>query len=196
MTLTIVESRAYPLGLANIDTDVIIGSDWLKTVSKVGLGKGAFGALRENRAAVFDDPEFAGSEILIAGANFGCGSSREHAAWALADFGIRVVIAPSFSDIFSSNAFKNGILAAQVDGAAIPALMDAARAGQITVDLTEQMITSADGAALRFEIEPFRRECLIEGLNEISLTLAETEAIAAHEGRANEEAPWLMTIGN
>lgn len=194
--MTVVESRAYPLGLANIDTDVIIGSDWLKTVSKTGLGEGAFGALRENRATVFDAPEFAGSQILIAGANFGCGSSREHAAWALADFGIRVVIAPSFSDIFSSNAFKNGILAAQVDGTAIPALMNAACAGALTVDLTEQTIATAEGAVVPFEIEPFRRACLIEGLNEISLTLAETEAIAAHERRAGEKAPWLMTVGN
>ncbi|WP_374408100.1 3-isopropylmalate dehydratase small subunit [Pelagerythrobacter sp.] len=196
MTLTIVESRAYPLGLANIDTDVIIGSDWLKTVSKTGLGAGVFGALRENRRTVFDDPVFSGAEILVAGANFGCGSSREHAAWALADFGIRVVIAPSFSDIFASNAFKNGILAAQVDEEALPPLMEAAHAGPITVNLIEQTITTAESTQWRFDIEPFRRECLIEGLNEIGLTLGDEEFIAAHEQQAGEHAPWLMTVEN
>lgn len=195
MTLTIVEGRAYPLGRANIDTDMIISSDWLKTISKVGLGAGAFDALREGGDSVFDDPLYACAPILVAGANFGCGSSREHAAWAIADIGIRVVIAPSFSDIFSSNAFKNGILTAIVDEAELPSLLDAAQSGTLRVDLIDQSIASADGRTWLFAIDPFRRHCLIEGLDEIALTRAEDPQISAHEQRLANEEPWLATAG-
>lgn len=191
MTMAVVESRAYPLGLSNVDTDQIIGSDWLKTISKVGLGEGAFAALCEGGVTVFDDPRFAGSEILVAGANFGCGSSREHAAWAIVDIGVRVVIAPSFSDIFSSNAFKNGILTAVVEEAAIAPLMAAAQAGTLRSDLIEQVIETPDGQRWPFRIDPFRRECLIEGLDEIALTRTEDPAITAHEQRTAAAEPWL-----
>ena len=121
-----VEGRAYPLGLKNVDTDIIIPAEWLKTISRNGLGKGAFESLRAVEGNVFDNPEFAGSPILIAGDNFGCGSSREHAAWAMADLGIRAVIAPSFSDIFSGNAFKNGLVAIVLPQAAVDRLMEVA----------------------------------------------------------------------
>jgi 3-isopropylmalate dehydratase/3-isopropylmalate/(R)-2-methylmalate dehydratase small subunit len=193
MTLTVVEGRAYPLGLANVDTDQIIGSDWLKTISKVGLGAGAFAALRENGVTVFDDTRYTGAPILVAGANFGCGSSREHAAWAIADIGIRVVIAPSFSDIFSGNAFKNGILTAAVDEAAVPPLMAAAKGdpGTLKVDLPAQVIETADGQRWPFRIDPFRKHCLIEGLDEIALTRAEEPAIRAYETRTAADEPWL-----
>jgi len=196
MSLTAVIGRAYPLGLANVDTDQIIGSDWLKTISKTGLGKGAFAALRENGVEVFDDPRYAGAPILVAGTNFGCGSSREHAAWAIADIGIRAVIAPSFSDIFSGNAFKNGILTAVVDENAIPPLMTAAQGldgtpGTLAVDLSEQVIMTPDGQRWPFRIDPFRRACLLEGLDEIALTRAEDPAIRAYEARVAADEPWL-----
>jgi 3-isopropylmalate dehydratase small subunit len=197
MTMAVVEGRAYPLGLSNVDTDQIIGSDWLKTISKVGLGAGAFEALRENGVTVFDDARYKGSEILVAGANFGCGSSREHAAWAIVDIGIRVVIAPSFSDIFSSNAFKNGILTAVVDEAAISPLMAVASAegseGVLRVDLIEQVIETPGGQRWPLRIDPFRRECLIQGLDEIALTRTEDPAISAYEARVATAEPWLAS---
>ena len=121
--LTVVEGRAYPFGMKNVDTDIVIPAHWLKTISRNGLGKGAFEVLRKEPGNVFDDPAYVGSPILIAGDNFGCGSSREHAAWALGDLGIRVVIAPSYSDIFSGNAFKNGILTVVLPQDAIDRLM-------------------------------------------------------------------------
>jgi 3-isopropylmalate dehydratase small subunit len=191
MSLTVVEGLAYPLGLANVDTDQIIGSDWLKTISKTGLGKGAFAALRENGIGVFDDPRFAGAPILIAGANFGCGSSREHAAWAIADIGIRVVVAPSFSDIFSSNAFKNGILTATINEAGLAPLMAAALAGSLRVDLPAQVIETPFGQRWPFRIDPFRRDCLIGGLDEIALTRAEDDTIRAFEAQLATDEPWL-----
>lgn len=194
MSLTIIEGRAYPFGLANIDTDQIIGSGWLKTISKTGLGKGAFDALRKSGVTVFDDPIFARSPILLAGANFGCGSSREHAAWAIADIGIRVIIAPSFSDIFASNAFKNGILTAEVDEAAMPPLLTAAQTGTLRVDLPRQDIETAEGRRWSFFIDPFRRDCLLQGLDEIALTLGEESHIRAAEARLAEDEPWLATI--
>jgi 3-isopropylmalate/(R)-2-methylmalate dehydratase small subunit len=191
MSMTVVTGRAYPLGLGNVDTDQIIGSDWLKTVSKAGLGEGAFEALRENGVTVFDEPRYAGAPILVAGENFGCGSSREHAAWAIADIGIRVVIAPSFSDIFSGNAFKNGILTAVVAPEAIAPLVEAAREGELTVDLPAQEIVMPGGQRWAFAIDPFRKQCLIEGLDEIALTLGEDAEIRAHEARTAEREPWL-----
>lgn len=191
MSLTIVEGRAYPLGLANIDTDMIVSSDWLKTTTKAGLAVAAFQEMREVPGNVFDNPAYAGAQILIAGANFGCGSSREHAAWALADFGVRVVIAPSFSDIFSSNAFKNGILTAVVPAEAIPTLMDAAKRGEIKVDLEAQAVIMPSGASWPITIDPFRRRCLIEGLDEIALSLAQRDGIEAYEAKVADEQPWL-----
>ena len=186
-----VEGRAYPLGLKNVDTDVIIPAHYLKTITRAGLGKGAFETIRAVPGNVFDDPELAGAPILIAGDNFGCGSSREHAAWALADMGVRVVIAPSFSDIFSSNAFKNGILAVVLPQEAIDRLLAAAADQPIHVDLAEQSVTTPYQDRFRFEIDPFRKRCLLEGTDEIGLTLTRNAAIAGYEARLAVERPWV-----
>ena len=186
-----VEGRAYPVGLKNIDTDVIIPAVWLKTISRVGLGKGAFESLRAVPGNVFDDPEYAGAPILIAGDNFGCGSSREHAAWAMADMGISAVIAPSFSDIFSGNAFKNGLLAIVLPQAAIDRLMEVARTDDIHIDLETQTVTTAFQDRFEFEIDPFRKHCLINGVDEIGLTLKSSDAISVYEAKLSADRPWL-----
>lgn len=185
-----VEGRAYPFGLANIDTDVIIPAAWLKTVSRIGLGRGAFETIRADPDNIFDDPDYAGAPILIAGDNFGCGSSREHAAWALGDMGIRAVIAPSFSDIFSSNAFKNGILTVVLPQAAIDRLMEVARTDPIHVDLDNQTVTTPFQDRFVFEIDPFRKHCLSGGLDEIGLTLSMDSQISSYEKRAAAAWPW------
>ncbi len=187
-----VEGRAYPLGLKNIDTDIIIAAKWLKTVSRSGLGKGAFESLRAENGNVFDDPEYSGAPILIAGDNFGCGSSREHAAWAINDLGITAIIAPSFSDIFSSNAFKNGLLAVELPQAAIDRLMEVAKTDPIHIDLETQTVTTPFQDRFEFAIDPFRKHCLMNGVDEIGLTLASSDAIAAHEKKIAAEQPWLV----
>ena len=186
-----VEGRAYPVGLKNIDTDVIIPAVWLKTISRAGLGKGAFESLRAVPGNVFDDPEYAGAPILIAGDNFGCGSSREHAAWAMADLGISAVIAPSFSDIFSGNAFKNGLLAIVLPLAAIDRLMEVARTDEIHIDLETQTVTTPFQDRFEFEIDPFRKHCLINGVDEIGLTLKSSDAISVYEAKLSADRPWL-----
>ena len=186
-----VEGRAYPLGVKNVDTDMIIAAKWLKTISRVGLGKGAFEAMRQNPGNVFDNPDYAGSPILIAGDNFGCGSSREHAAWALNDMGVQVVIAPSFSDIFSSNAFKNGILTVVLPQEAVDRLMEVAKSDPIHIDLEAQSVTTPFQDRFSFEIDPFRKSCLLGGLDEIGLTLARTESIDKYEQQRSESQPWL-----
>jgi 3-isopropylmalate/(R)-2-methylmalate dehydratase small subunit len=178
-----VEGRAYPLGRENIDTDVIIPAEHLKTISRAGLGRHAFGTIRREPGNVFDDPRYAGASILIAGDNFGCGSSREHAAWALDDLGIRAVIAPSFSDIFSGNAFKNGIVTAVLPKQAVERLLDVAADHPITVDLETMTVTTPLQDRFQFELDPFRRKCLIEGLDEIGLTLESEPAIRDYELR-------------
>ena len=189
--ISTVEGRAYPLGLKNVDTDIIIPAEWLKTISRTGLGKGAFQSLRAVEGNVFDDPEFAGSPILIAGDNFGCGSSREHAAWAMADMGILAVIAPSFSDIFSGNAFKNGLLAIVLPQAAIDRLMEVARTDDIHIDLETQTVTTPFQDRFEFEIDPFRKHCLINGVDEIGLTLKSSDAISVYEAKLSADRPWL-----
>ena len=186
-----VEGRAYPVGLKNIDTDVIIPAVWLKTISRAGLGKGAFESLRAVPGNVFDDPEYAGAPILIAGDNFGCGSSREHAAWAMADMGISAVIAPSFSDIFSGNAFKNGLLAIVLPQAAIDRLMEVARTDDIHIDLETQTVTTPFQDRFEFEIDPFRKHCLINGVDEIGLTIKSSDAISVYEAKLSADRPWL-----
>jgi 3-isopropylmalate dehydratase small subunit len=186
-----VEGRAYPVGLKNIDTDVIIPAAWLKTISRAGLGKGAFESLRAVPGNVFDDPEYAGAPILIAGDNFGCGSSREHAAWAMADMGISAVIAPSFSDIFSGNAFKNGLLAIVLPQAAVDRLMEVARTDDIHIDLETQTVTTPFQDRFEFEIDPFRKHCLINGVDEIGLTLKSSDAISEYEAKLSANRPWL-----
>jgi 3-isopropylmalate/(R)-2-methylmalate dehydratase small subunit len=187
-----VEGRAYPLGLKNVDTDIIIPAEWLKTISRTGLGKGAFESLRAVPGNVFDDPEFAGAPILIAGDNFGCGSSREHAAWAMADLGITAVIAPSFSDIFSGNAFKNGLLAIVLPQAAIDRLLEVARTDPIHVDLETQTVTTPYQDRFEFEIDPFRKHCLLNGVDEIGLTLQSSDAISLYETKIAASQPWLV----
>jgi 3-isopropylmalate/(R)-2-methylmalate dehydratase small subunit len=180
---TRVEGRAFPLRRANVDTDMIIPAAYLKTVRRAGLGAHAFEALRQG-PNIFDGAGFRGAPILIAGANFGCGSSREHAAWALADLGIRAIIAPSFSDIFSGNAFRNGIAAVALPEAAVARLLDAAAGREtISVDLETMEVASSAGDFFTFEMDPFRRDCLLGGLDEIALTLASEAAIRAYELR-------------
>jgi 3-isopropylmalate/(R)-2-methylmalate dehydratase small subunit len=181
---TKVEGRAYPLGRANVDTDLIIPAAYLKTVRRAGLGRHAFESLRGDSGGIFADPRFTGAPILIAGANFGCGSSREHAAWALADLGIRAIIAPSYSDIFSGNAFKNAIAAVVLADSPVEQLLQAAELGHtICVDLEATQVTSSDGHCFEFEMDAFRRECLLGGLDEIALTLANETAIKNYEVR-------------
>ena len=186
-----VIGRAYPLGLKNIDTDIIIPAAWLKTISRSGLGKGAFQSLREVPGNVFDDPAYADAPILIAGDNFGCGSSREHAAWAMADLGISAVIAPSFSDIFSGNAFKNGLLAIVLPRVAIDRLMEVAQTDSIHIDLETQTVTTPFQDRFAFEIDPFRKHCLMNGVDEIGLTLKSSDAISVYETKISASQPWL-----
>lgn len=178
-----VEGRAYPLPFANIDTDLIIPAVHLKTVERSGLGRHAFEVLRAASGNVFDDPRYRGAPILIAGDNFGCGSSREHAAWALLDLGVRAVIAQGFSDIFAGNAFKNGIAAVELGRGAVEALLEAAPEHSFTVDLERQVVTSSAGHHFHFVMDGFRRECLLGGLDEIGLTLMHERDIDAYEQR-------------
>jgi len=178
-----VESHAYPLGLKNIDTDLIIPARHLKTVRRAGLGRFAFEALRARSGNPFGDPAYRGAAILIAGDNFGCGSSREHAAWALTDMGIRAVIAPSFADIFASNAFKNGIAAIALAPGEVDRLLELASEHPLRVDLKTMQVTAPTGECFAFSMDPFRRRCLMEGLDEIALTLASEPAIRAYELR-------------
>lgn len=180
---TRVEGRAYPLAMSNVDTDLIIPAAHLKTIRRSGLGQHAFETLRQQPGNAFRDPTYSGAPILIARDNFGCGSSREHAAWALADLGVRAVIAPSFSDIFSGNAFKNGIATVMLDAPAVERLLDAAREHSICVDLEALTVSSSAGDLFGFDMDPFRRECLLGGLDEIALTLAREAAIRAYEQR-------------
>ena len=177
-----ISGRAYPLGRDNIDTDVIIAADHLKTVTRAGLGKYAFAPIRAEPGNVFDDPQFANAPILIAGANFGCGSSREHAAWAMDDMGIRAVIAPGFSDIFSSNAYKNGLVTVVLPVSDIARLMHLAEHAPVTIDLADMTVT-AGNEQFSFTLDPFRRESLMSGLDEIGLTLKSEGAIRAYEER-------------
>lgn len=190
--VSMIEGRAYPLGLKNVDTDMIIAAEWLKTTSRNGLGAGAFERLRADADNVFDDPAYAGAPIVIAGDNFGCGSSREHAAWAMLDMGITVVIAPSFSDIFASNAFKNGILTVALPQEAIDRLLVVAKTDTIHIDLDAQSVTTPFQDRFSFEIDPFRKHCLMQGLDEIGLTLTMGDQIAGFERSASTARPWMM----
>ncbi|WP_293883502.1 3-isopropylmalate dehydratase small subunit [Sphingomonas sp.] len=193
--LTTIDGRAYPFGRKNVDTDVIIPAKWLKTVTRSGLGQGAFENVRVEDGNVFDDPEYAGAPTIIAGDNFGCGSSREHAAWALDDMGVKAVIAPSFSDIFSGNAYKNGILTVVLPQAAIDRLMEVALTDPIHIDLQEQSVTTQFQDRFTFEIDPFRKECLLNGTDEIGLTLASAAKITNYEDVVANVRPWLRRKG-
>lgn len=190
--LSIVTGTAYPLGLHNVDTDTIIPARWLKTVDREGLAPGAFERLRAQPDNPFDDPAYLGSSILIAGRNYGCGSSREHAAWATSQIGIRVVIAAGFADIHEANLLKNGILPITLPEDQVELLLARAREGRtITVDLVRKVVEVAPAQSFSFLVDPFRRECLLHGLDEIDVTLGFASAIDRHENRLEVGEPWL-----
>ena len=189
---TMLTGVAIPFGRANVDTDLIIPARYLKTVTRTGLGRNAFAALREAGDDLFDTVRNAGAPVLIAGDNFGCGSSREHAPWALADMGVRVVIAPSFADIFAGNAYKNGLLLVTLPQPAIDRLLAIAPEVELTVDLENQVVTSPYQDRFTFPMDPFRRECLLGGKDEIALTLAEMPAIVDYEARLATTQPWSV----
>ncbi len=191
---------AAPLPLVNIDTDMIIPKQFLKTIKRTGLGKNLFDEMRytqdgkEKPDFVLNKPAYRKAQILVAGPNFGCGSSREHAPWALLDFGIRCVISTSFADIFYNNCFKNGILPIKVSQEDLDKLMDDAERGAnatLTVDLESQEIRGPDGGVVKFEMDPFRKKCLIEGLDDIGLTLQDKPAIDSFEEKQRLSQPWL-----
>ena len=196
---TTLTGIAAPMPLVNIDTDMIIPKQFLKTIQRSGLGKNLFDEMRytadgaEIPDFVLNQPAYRRAEILVAGDNFGCGSSREHAPWALLDFGIRCVISTSFADIFYNNCFKNGILPVVLPQAAVDVLMADAQKGanaRMTVDLGAQTVTTSDGQVFGFEIDSFRKHCLLNGLDDIGLTLEKAAAIDAYEAKAKTLMPW------
>ena len=196
----ILTSSAAPLPIINIDTDMIIPKDYLKTIKRTGLGKGLFAEMRfnddgsENPDFVLNQAAYQNAEILVAGDNFGCGSSREHAPWALLDFGIKCVISTSFADIFYNNCFKNGILPIKVSPEQLEALMDDAQRGSnatLTVDLPNQTITGPDGGEIKFDIDPDRKHRLLEGIDDIGETLAKAASIDSYEAKLGESRPWI-----
>ena len=196
---TTLEGVAAPMRIINVDTDRIIPKQYLKTIKRTGLGKGLFAEARYNEdgsvneSFVLNKPAYQNATILVAGDNFGCGSSREHAPWALLDFGIRCVISTSFADIFYNNCFKNGILPIVVSQEDLDKLMDDASRGSnaiLTVDLEAQEITGPDGGRIGFEIDAFRKHCLLNGLDDIGLTLEKASAIDAFEAKAATLRPW------
>jgi 3-isopropylmalate/(R)-2-methylmalate dehydratase small subunit len=197
---TTLTGVAAPLPMINVDTDKIIPKQHLKTIARTGLGKALFDELRyrndgsENPDFVLNKPAYRKAKILVAGENFGCGSSREHAPWALLDFGITCVIAPSFADIFYNNCFKNGILPITLPQEDVDKLMDDAERGAnaiITIDLEKQEITGPDGGCVKFAIDPFRKHCLLNGLDDIGLTLEKAKAIDEYEEKRKLAQPWL-----
>ncbi len=197
---TTLTGVAAPLPMINVDTDMIIPKQFLKTIKRTGLGKNLFYEMRyddkgnENPEFVLNKPAYRKAQILVTGENFGCGSSREHAPWAILDFGIRCVIAPSFADIFYNNCFKNGILPIKLPQSEIDKLMDDASRGAnatITVDLEAQEIRGPDGGVIKFDIDPFRKKCLLEGLDDIGLTLQKKDKITAYESVTAAARPWL-----
>jgi 3-isopropylmalate/(R)-2-methylmalate dehydratase small subunit len=191
---------AAPLKITNVDTDMIIPKQYLKTIKRTGLGKGLFSEMRyrddgsENPDFVLNKPAYRKATILVAGDNFGCGSSREHAPWALKDFGIKVVISTSFADIFYTNCLQNGVLPAKVSPEDLPKLMDDAERGAnstLTIDLEKQEIRGPDGGVVKFEVDQFRKNCLIEGLDDIGLTLKKAPEIVAFEQKSAAARPWM-----
>jgi 3-isopropylmalate/(R)-2-methylmalate dehydratase small subunit len=199
---TTLTGVAAPLPMINVDTDKIIPKQHLKTIKRSGLGKALFDEMRyrqdgsENPDFVLNKPAYRQAKILVAGENFGCGSSREHAPWALLDFGIRCVIATSFADIFYNNCFKNGILPIKLPQADVDKLMDDAERGAnavIAIDLEKQEIRGPDGGCIKFEIDPFRKRCLLQGLDDVGLTLEKAPAIDAFEEKNRLNQPWLWS---
>jgi 3-isopropylmalate/(R)-2-methylmalate dehydratase small subunit len=197
---TTLTGVAAPLPMINVDTDMIIPKQYLKTIERTGLGKALFDELRYNADGsekpefVLNQPAYRKAQIIVAGENFGCGSSREHAPWALLDFGIRAVIAPSFADIFHTNCLKNGVLPIALPAEICAQLMDDARKGanaRITIDLEKQTVTRPDGQTIHFEVDAFQKNCLLQGLDEIGLTLKKDAAIASYENKRRKQQPWL-----
>jgi 3-isopropylmalate/(R)-2-methylmalate dehydratase small subunit len=191
---------AAPLPMRNVDTDMIIPKQFLKTILRTGLGKSLFFEMRYDEAGkevpdfVLNKPAYRNATILVTGENFGCGSSREHAPWALLDFGIRCIIAPDFADIFYNNCFQNGILPIKLPQAEVDKLMDDASRGSnatLTINLEAQEIRGPDGGVIKFDLDPFRKHCLLEGLDNIGLTLEKRTAIEAFEKQAAAARPWL-----
>jgi 3-isopropylmalate/(R)-2-methylmalate dehydratase small subunit len=199
-TFTTLTGIAAPMPLVNIDTDMIIPKQFLKTIKRSGLGKNLFDEMRytqdgaEIPGFVLNQPAWRHAQIIVAGDNFGCGSSREHAPWALLDFGIRCVISTSFADIFYSNCFKNGILPIVLPQDQVDVLMDDARRGsnaRITVDLAAQTVTTADGQSFAFDVDPFKKHCLLNGLDDIGLSLEKSASIDRFEKQAAQSRPWV-----
>jgi 3-isopropylmalate/(R)-2-methylmalate dehydratase small subunit len=197
---TKITGVAAPMPLVNIDTDMIIPKQFLKTILRTGLGKNLFDEMRydldgkEIEGFVLNKPAYRKAQIIVAGENFGCGSSREHAPWALLDFGIRVVIAPSFADIFFNNCFKNGILPIVLPQSEVDKLMDDAERGAnavLSVDLESQTIRGPDGGEIAFEVDAFKKDCLLNGLDDIGLTMQKVGSIDAFESKYGASAPWL-----
>ncbi|MEO0692276.1 MAG: 3-isopropylmalate dehydratase small subunit [Pseudomonadota bacterium] len=191
---------AAPMPLVNIDTDMIIPKQFLKTIKRSGLGANLFDEMRFDRQGneipdfVLNQPQYREAEILVAGDNFGCGSSREHAPWAIKDFGIRCVISTSFADIFYNNCFKNGILPIALPAEAVDVLMKDAEKGanaRMTVDLENQTVTTSDGEAFSFEVDAFKKRCLLEGLDDIGLTMEKAASIDTFEAQARQARPWV-----
>ena len=199
---TILTGVAAPLPIINVDTDKIIPKQHLKTIARTGLGKALFDEMRyradgsENPDFVLNQPAYRQAKILVAGENFGCGSSREHAPWALLDFGIRCVIASSFADIFYNNCFKNGILPIKLPQRVVDQLMDDAKKGanaRLTIDLEQQTIERPDGEKIHFELDAFRKHCLLNGLDDVGLTLQKAPSIDRYEERQRLAQPWLYS---
>ena len=195
-----LDGIAAPLNMINVDTDMIIPKQFLKTIHRTGLGKALFDEMRYNMDGsekpdfVLNKPQYRKAQILVAGDNFGCGSSREHAPWALLDFGIRCVIAPSFADIFYNNCFKNGILPITLPQSDVDKLMDDAERGanaRVSIDLEAQEIRGPDGGMIKFEVDAFRKQCLLNGWDDIGLTLRSEEKISAYEQNHKLQAPWV-----
>lgn len=197
---TKIRAVAAPLAITNVDTDMIISQDHLRTIERTGLGKHAFSNIRyhddgtERDDFVLNKPAYRNAEILIAGENFGCGSSREHAPWALMDLGLRCIIAPSFADIFYGNSLKNGLLPIKLPQEIVDDLMEDAEQGAnavFTVDLENLEITRPDGEVVSFEIDGFRQNCLINGLDDIGLTMKRSDKISVFEEKQKTQQPWL-----
>ena len=195
----LLKGFAAPLEMINVDTDMIIPKQFLKTIKRSGLGKNLFHELRydiqgniKNDFVLNWDP-YKQASILVAGDNFGCGSSREHAPWSLLDFGFKCIIAPSFADIFYNNCFKNGILPIRLDQKTVDVLMDQAnQKKQLTINLKDQLIVLEDGNTIEFQIDPFRKKCLLEGLDDIGLTLQKKEKIDQYEASLKNTHPWII----
>ncbi len=199
-----IRGIAAPLPIVNVDTDMLVPKQYLKTIKRTGLGSILLDEMRHNPDGseipdfILNKPPYRDARILIGGANFGTGSSREHAPWALLDFGIRSVIAPSFADIFFNNCFKNGILPIPLDQPLVDDLISDAEnpaTAEMAVDLENQLITRSNGETIAFEVEPFRRHCLLNGLDDIGLTLQQEAAISAYETQQREKMPWLWANG-